>query len=191
MQCTYFSFLFLIYVWSCESAVFALSLWCMECKIDVEKSNNKQFNIRLQHNKTWNKWKGYEYFRKALYIYINYLVLCFIFLHCPLSGPVLIYISLLIISCIMSMWRIKEPWTLIYECKLIAMTVLTCWYVIAGFTEMCLLLVLDDCIFHMDFSLLKIYCSLAGCAQWECVWLADTCDFPSIARLTLWALENL
>ncbi len=34
------------------------------------------------------------------YIYIYSLVLCLIFLHCPLSGPVLIYISLLIISCI-------------------------------------------------------------------------------------------
>ncbi len=34
------------------------------------------------------------------YIYIYSLVLCFTFLHCPLSGPVLIYISLLIISCI-------------------------------------------------------------------------------------------
>ncbi len=34
------------------------------------------------------------------YIYICSLVLCFIFLHCPLSRPVLIYISLLIISCI-------------------------------------------------------------------------------------------
>ncbi len=33
-------------------------------------------------------------------VYIYYLVLCLIFLHCPLSGPVLIYISLLIISCI-------------------------------------------------------------------------------------------
>ncbi len=40
------------------------------------------------------------------YIYIYSLVLCFIFifilLHCPLSGPVLIYISLLIISCIIA-----------------------------------------------------------------------------------------
>ncbi len=35
-----------------------------------------------------------------LYLYIYSLVLCFTFLHCPLSGPVLIYISLLIISCI-------------------------------------------------------------------------------------------
>ncbi len=34
------------------------------------------------------------------YIYIYSLVLGFIFLHCSLSGPVLIYISLLIISCI-------------------------------------------------------------------------------------------
>ncbi len=38
------------------------------------------------------------------YIYIYSPVICcifiFIFLHCPLSGPVLIYISLLIISCI-------------------------------------------------------------------------------------------
>ncbi len=39
------------------------------------------------------------------YIYIYALVLCYfyyivIFLHCPLSGPVLIYISLLIIPCI-------------------------------------------------------------------------------------------
>ncbi len=34
-------------------------------------------------------------------IFIYILVLCFIFfLHCPLSGPVLIYISLLIICCI-------------------------------------------------------------------------------------------
>ncbi len=33
-------------------------------------------------------------------IFIYILLLCFIFLHCPLSGPFLIYISLLIISCI-------------------------------------------------------------------------------------------
>ncbi len=47
----------------------------------------------------------FSYFYFILtYIYIYSLVLCFIFvlifLHCPLSGPVLIYISLLIISCI-------------------------------------------------------------------------------------------
>ncbi len=43
-------------------------------------------------------------------------MLCFIFLHCPLSGPVLIYISLLIISCIIEYVTNKrplnlEPWT--------------------------------------------------------------------------------
>ncbi len=32
------------------------------------KSNLKQFNIRQQHNKMWKKLRGYEYFRKALYI---------------------------------------------------------------------------------------------------------------------------
>ncbi len=42
---------------------------------------------------------SYFYFI-CTYIYIYSLVLCFIFLHCPLSGPVLTYISLLIISCI-------------------------------------------------------------------------------------------
>ncbi len=35
-----------------------------------------------------------------IWTYIYIYSLCFIFLHCPLSGPVLIYISLLIISCI-------------------------------------------------------------------------------------------
>ncbi len=51
------------------------------------------------------------------YIYIYSLVLCFPFLHCPLSGPVLIYISLLIISCIIEYVMNKitlnlGPWTL-------------------------------------------------------------------------------
>ncbi len=50
------------------------------------------------------------------YIYISSLVLCiifyFIFLHCPLSGPVLTYISLLIIPCmIVYVTNNKEPWT--------------------------------------------------------------------------------
>ncbi len=49
------------------------------------------------------------------YIYIYSLVLCFIFyftfLHCPLSGPVLTYISLLIIPCmIVYVTNNKEPW---------------------------------------------------------------------------------
>ncbi len=51
------------------------------------------------------------------YIYIYSLVLCFIFylifLHCPLSGPVLTYISLLIIPCmIVYVTNKQEPWTL-------------------------------------------------------------------------------
>ncbi len=37
----------------------------------------------------------------------------FYFLHCPLSGPVLTYISLLIIPCmIVYVTNNKEPWTL-------------------------------------------------------------------------------
>ncbi len=57
-------------------------------------------------------------FYSYLYLYIYYLVLCFIisFLHCPLSRPVLIYISLLIISCIIEYVmnkRTLNPWTLI------------------------------------------------------------------------------
>ncbi len=51
-----------------------------------------------------------------IYIYIYSLVLCFIvvvFLHCPLSGPVLTYISLLIIPCmIVYVTNNKEPWTI-------------------------------------------------------------------------------
>ncbi len=30
--------------------------------MDVEKSNLKQFNIRLQLNKSWKKMKGFEYY---------------------------------------------------------------------------------------------------------------------------------
>ncbi len=53
------------------------------------------------------------------YIYIYSLVLCFIFLHCPLSGPVLTYISLLIIPCmIVYVTNNKEPWTLNLEPRL-------------------------------------------------------------------------
>ncbi len=54
------------------------------------------------------------------YIYIYSPVLCiifyFIFLHCPLSGPVLTYISLLIIPCmIVYVTNKQEPWTLNLE----------------------------------------------------------------------------
>ncbi len=59
----------------------------------------------------------FSYFYFILtYIYIYSLVLCFIFilifLHCPLSGPVLIYISLLIISCIIEYVTNKRTLTL-------------------------------------------------------------------------------
>ncbi len=33
MQCTYFSFFLLINLWSCDNSVFALSLWCIECRL--------------------------------------------------------------------------------------------------------------------------------------------------------------
>ncbi len=39
---------------SCDNSVFALSLWCMECRLMWGKKNNlKQFNIRQQHKRTW------------------------------------------------------------------------------------------------------------------------------------------
>ncbi len=42
-------------------------------------------------------WYNFFFFS---YIYVYSLVLCYNILHCPLSGPDLIYISLLIIFCI-------------------------------------------------------------------------------------------
>ncbi len=67
-------------------------------------------------------------FSPYLYIYIYSLVFCFIvfiafmllcfiyFLHFPLSGPVLINISLPIIPCmIMYVTNNKEPWTLSWD----------------------------------------------------------------------------
>ncbi len=45
-------------------------------------------------------------------IFIYILLLCFIFLHCPLSGPVLIYISLLILSCIIEYVKNKLTFNL-------------------------------------------------------------------------------
>ncbi len=59
-----------------------------------------------------------------LSIYIYALVLCyfyiifiFILLHCPLSGPDLIHISLLIIPCIIYYVTNKETLTLITSCR--------------------------------------------------------------------------
>ncbi len=35
---------------NCDNSVFALSLWCMECRLMWEKTSNlKWFNIRQQH----------------------------------------------------------------------------------------------------------------------------------------------
>ncbi len=48
-------FLFLINLWICDNSVFALSIWCMECRLMWKKRNLKQFNIRQQHNKIWKK----------------------------------------------------------------------------------------------------------------------------------------
>ncbi len=57
---------------------------------------------------------SYFFYLTLTYIYIYSLVLCFIFffLQCPLSGPVLTYISLLIIPCmIVYVTNKQEPWT--------------------------------------------------------------------------------
>ncbi len=64
----------------------------------------------------------FSYFYFILtYIYIYSLVLGFIliliFLHCPLSGPVLIYISLLIISCVIEYVTNKRTLTLTLKIK--------------------------------------------------------------------------
>ncbi len=66
-------FLLLINLRSCDNSVFALSLWCTECRLMWKKSNSKQFNIRRQH-KTWKKWRGMKTFYRhcvyKIYIYI-------------------------------------------------------------------------------------------------------------------------
>ncbi len=81
MQCAYFSFLFLINLRSCNNSVFALSLWCMEleCRLMWGKSNSKEFNIRLQHNKMCKKWRGVNTFYRhctleSAYVYRVYIV---------------------------------------------------------------------------------------------------------------------
>ncbi len=56
-----------------------------------------------------------SYFIFYLYLYIRIFSCVVTFLHCPLSGPDLIYISLLIIFCIIEYVTNKrnlEPWTL-------------------------------------------------------------------------------
>ncbi len=57
-----------------------------------------------------HNWWLTKYFFAPLYIYmlLCYFYLIFILLHCPLSGPDLIYISLLIIPCIIYYVTNKE-----------------------------------------------------------------------------------
>ncbi len=64
MQCTYFTVIFNTFtkLWK---FCFALSVWCMECRLMWgKKSNLKQFNIRQQHNKMWKKWRGMNTFAR-------------------------------------------------------------------------------------------------------------------------------
>ncbi len=50
----------------------------------------------------------------AYFIFYFIIIIIIFFLHFPLSGPVLTYISLLIIPCmIVYVTNNKEPWTLI------------------------------------------------------------------------------
>ncbi len=55
----------------------------------------------------------YLYIFSCVMFHFLFIFNFFIFLHCPLSGPVLTYISLLIIPCmIVYVTNNKEPWTL-------------------------------------------------------------------------------
>ncbi len=64
----HWSFLFLIICKDVTNLFCALSLWCMECRLMWKKSNLMQFNIGCNITKREKKIKGYEYFRKALYL---------------------------------------------------------------------------------------------------------------------------
>ncbi len=93
MQCAYFRWFFFINWWSCSNFVFALSLWCMECRLMWEQSNSKQFIIRLQHNKREKRrgMKLWILFIGSGYIYLllpsvelyyqTYYYICISFLH--------------------------------------------------------------------------------------------------------------
>ncbi len=56
-------------------------------------------------------WKIDRFDTTQLLLCYFYIIFIFIILHCPLSGPDLIYISLLIIPCIIYYVTIKKPWT--------------------------------------------------------------------------------
>ncbi len=58
--------------------------------------------------------------------YFIIIIIIYFFLHFPLSGPVLTYISLLIIPCmIVYVTNNKEPWTLNLEPVLVLFTSVT------------------------------------------------------------------
>ncbi len=68
----------------------------------------------------------------AYVIFIFYFIIIILFfLHCPLSGPVPTYISLLIIPCmIVYVTNNKEPWTLnldISQFKSVIFTLIVCF----------------------------------------------------------------
>ncbi len=75
-----------------------------------------------------------SYFHSHLYLYIFSCVMCqcfifyvFYFFHFPLSGPVLTYISLLIIPCmIVYVTNNKEPWTSNLMCSIYCLCIDQC-----------------------------------------------------------------
>ncbi len=61
-------FLLLMNLRSCDNSVFALP-WCTEYILMWKKSNSKQLNIRLQHNKTWKNEGVWRVFIGTTYIH--------------------------------------------------------------------------------------------------------------------------
>ncbi len=59
MQLTYFSFLCVIHLQSCDNSVFALSIWCIESSLALGS------NITKPKKKNVKRIKGHEYFRKG------------------------------------------------------------------------------------------------------------------------------
>ncbi len=64
MYVSFFYFFFFIHLRICDNSVFALSIWCMECRLMWGAGNLKQFNIRQQHNKMWKKWSDINTFAR-------------------------------------------------------------------------------------------------------------------------------
>ncbi len=109
---------------------------------------NPQYTVLhiLSHCTSYSFYYLFPFSFSPILIYIYSLVLCFIvlllmlflfsilllilllfFWHCPLSGPVLTYISLLIIPCmIVHVTNNKEPWTLLSYDVLTGLLTHTC-----------------------------------------------------------------